>query len=512
MRRLRPYTVGISLATLLAGCSLAPHYDVPNSLQTENYKEAGTWLAAKPTTADPQHWWQAFGDPALNELEARVAVDNQNLRSAVARYDQAQAALSVAQAALFPVIEGTADAARRKRSDNIPTSGVAGSGSASLSGAGAGSATTSGNGGTATSGSTAGAGRPYNDITAGGTVSYEVDLWGRARNAVAAAGAETEASRDDLAALTLSLQAQVAATYFSLRGFDAEADTLRQTIGVYQKALDLVERRHAGGIATAADVAQSRLQLENAKTQAADVDLQRTQAEHALAVLAGQAPSQFTLAAAPLTSVMPGIDPGLPATLLQRRPDIAAAERRVFAANAEIGVARAAYFPDLTLLATGGFESQAINNLFTAPSRFWSLGPQLSLSIFDAGRLGALTDEARAAYDAAVASYRQSVLGALQEVEDNLAAVRQLQLQQGTQQSATDAAKVALGQSDNRYKGGLDTFLDVSVRQNQYLQAQLALTDLQVRQLTAYARLVVALGGTMNGTANTMVGPDLKHP
>ncbi len=451
---------------LLAACSFAPEYHEPAQPSPAAFKEAaGTWKAAAPADAAPRGaWWTDFGDVQLNALEDQVTSANQDLRAAVARYQQARAAARVARADLFPNVEASAGLTREQVSRNRATY-------SSL--------------------------QPhiYSDYTLGADVSYELDVWGRVRNAVAAARAQAQASAGDLATVDLVTHAELATDYFMLRSDDTRQALLDDTVSAYQKALELTQRRHDGGVAAAADVDQAETQLQTAITLAADNRLKRAQLEHAIAVLIGVPPSGFSLAPAPLAASLPPIDPGLPSQLLERRPDVAAGERRAFAANAQIGVARAAFFPVFGLSAGGGLESGSPSNWLEAPSSLWSFGPSATLALLDFGRRDALTDSARAAYDEAVADYRKSVLTAYQDVEDNLVALQRLDEQRQSQTAAVTAAQRALAQANNRYKGGIATYLEVTVAQNNALQAQLSLADIEVRRISAGVLLVKALGG-----------------
>jgi NodT family efflux transporter outer membrane factor (OMF) lipoprotein len=453
----------------LTACNFAPTYRTPEAPAPAAFKEAGTdWQTAQPADAAPRGaWWQAFGDPQLDQLEHRLVDANQDLRAAVARYEQARAQVRVDRADLWPTLDIGAGLTRQRQSGNSPRH------SPNLP-------------------------TVYNDYSLSADFSYELDLWGRVRNTLSAAKAQAQASAGDLAALNLSLQAELASNYFSLRAADTEQQLLDDTVAAYQKALELTRNRYQGGAAAAADVDQAQTQLETARAQAADVRLQRARLEHAIAVLVGVPPSALSLATAPLELQPPPITPRLPSQLLQRRPDIAAAERRVLAANAQIGVARAAYFPVFSLDASAGFESRNSQSWIDAPSRLWSLGPSALLTVFDAGRREALSDQARAAYDESVASYRQSVLTAYREVEDNLAALRLLDEELQREEAAVAAAQRALNQAQNRYKGGIVTYLEVVSAQNVALQAQRTEVNLRVQRITAGVLLVKALGGGWN--------------
>lgn len=457
--------VAIAAGALLAACSFAPEYQAPAEPSPAAFKEAGEWKPAEPADHAPRGpWWTAFGDPELDALEDRVTSANQDLRAAVARYDQARATARIARADLFPNLSANAGATRQQTSRNRATYSAL---------------------------------QPhiYSDYTLNADVSYELDVWGRVRNTVAAARAQAQASAGDLATVDLAMHAELATDYFLLRSDDTRQTLLDDTVKAYQQALDLTRRRHDGGVAAAADVDQAETQLQTATTLAADNRLKRSQLEHAIAVLIGQPPSGFSLPTSPLAATLPPIDPGLPSQLLERRPDVAAGERRVFAANAQIGVARAAFFPVFGLNAAAGFESRSPSSWIEAPSSLWSFGPSATLALLDWGRREAVTDRARAAYDEAVADYRQSVLTAYQDVEDNLIALRQLDEEHQSQTAAVAAAQRAQAQAGNRYKGGIATYLEVTVAQNNALQAQLSLADIEVRRINAGVLLAKALGG-----------------
>jgi NodT family efflux transporter outer membrane factor (OMF) lipoprotein len=454
------------LGTLTA-CSFAPVYKTPDSVPAASeYKESGDWKAAQPLdNANRGAWWTLFQDPQLDALEAKVGDANQDLKAAFARLQQARAATRIARADLFPTLTAGSSATRSKTSANAPTLFP---------------------------------GRHYNNFDLEADFSYEVDVWGRVRNAVTSAKASQQASAADLVTLNLSIHAELATDYFTLRAEDAQQVLLDKTVTDYALSLQLTQNLYNGGGAAIADVAQAQAQLETARTQAADIRLQRAQSEHAIAVLLGENPSAFHAEPnpLPLELVPPPIDPGLPSSLLERRPDVAAAERRVAAANAEIGVARAAYFPVFSLAASGGFDSLRSSNWLTAPSRLWSLGPAAGLlTVFDAGRHRAQTAQAKAIYDEQVAGYRGTVLTAYQEVEDNLAALRQLQQESVSEAAAVTATAKALQQAQYRYKAGLVTYLEVATTENTALQAQLSNVSIQLRRMNASVLLVKALGG-----------------
>lgn len=454
-------------AGLLCACSFAPPYSVPKSAAVpDQYKESG-WTTAQPRDEAPKgDWWTAFDEAQLDELETKAADANQNLKAAFARLRQAHADTRIARADLFPSISVKGSATRARVSLNSPQF-IAGS---------------------STEGS---------DFDLEADLSYELDLWGRVRNEVAAARANQQASAADLASIRLSIQAEVATDYFGLRSYDTQQQLLDKTVENYRKALELTQTLFDGGAATLSDVEQAKTQLHSAQTQAADIHLLRAQLEHGIGVLVGENPSEFQLAVNPLPqdAAPPGIDPGLPSTLLERRPDVAEAERRVASANAQIGVARAAYFPQFSLAAAGGFNSVHASSWIDAPSLFWSVGPQVTLPIFEGGRLRAQTARAKAVYDEQVASYRNAVLTAYQDVEDNLAALRQLEIESSTQALAVESSGIALEKSQDRYAAGLVTYLEVATTETTALQAQLARIDIQTRRLDASVLLIKALGG-----------------
>lgn len=461
------------LATMLLGCSLAPTYERPPMPIPEDYKETGKWVVAKipPSTVPPEPWWHIFEDRTLNELEDQVIPANQNIKLAYYRYQEARALVQVAQAALFPTIRGLFNADRQKTSTHIANPSEV---------------------------------PQFNGVLVGSDLNYEVDVWGRIRNAIAMNKDLAKASSADLAAVTLSLHAELATDYFTLRGYDESQRILDTTVTAYRKALYLTKKRYQGGAAPIADVDEAETQLENAKTMAADNQLRRAQMEHAIAVLIGQIPSHFNLSPEKLSKRVIELSPDLPSTLLERRPDIAAAEARVAAANANIGVARAAFFPVFNLSGTIGYQSKSLSNLISKPSLFWSLGPLTALNlvqpvaavtIFDGGRLWGLLKQAKAQYYQTVATYRQTVLTAFQEVEDNLVAVRRLDQENRSQTLAARAAKRALIQAQNRYAGGIVTFLDVVVIENTALQNELSEVNVLVRRQVATVQLIKALGG-----------------
>jgi NodT family efflux transporter outer membrane factor (OMF) lipoprotein len=469
-------SVALGIAGGLTACSLAPRYQRPaTESPPATYREAQGWKLATPSDADPRgSWWIVFRDPALDALQSQVTDANQNLQAAFARLQQARAQTRIAQAGQSPTVTVDASAARTKASVNSPSYDSR-------------QPTT------------------YSDFISGVNLSYEIDLFGRVRNTLAGARATEQATAGDVATLDLSLRAELAGNYFELRGLDAQQELLDRTVADYQRALKLTDALHRGGMAALSDVQQAQAQLESASTLAEDNRLRRAQTEHAIAILVGEQPSRFELPPEPLppAAAPPPIDLGLPSQLLERRPDVAAAERRVAAANARIGVARAAYFPVISLAAAAGTESFSLSDLMVAPSRFWSIGPQGLLTLFDGGLRKAQSASAMAAYDETVANYRGSVLRAFQEVEDNLAALRQLERETQSQARAVAAAQGALDQANLRYQSGLVTYLEVVATENAALAARLTGVNIQVRRLTASVLLIKALGGDWSTALTT---------
>jgi len=456
------------LCGLLDACSFAPRYARPTMEPApDTFQEAAAWKPAQPADAQRRGtWWELFNDPQLNALEGRVTDANQNIKAAFARLQQARAQTRIQRAAYFPTVTVDPRATRARTSLN------------SLSYF-------------ATKRVTA------NDFVLDADVSYEFDVWGRVRNSVASARASEQASAADLATLDLSTHAELASDYFTLRSEDTQQELLDRTVVDYASALELTQSLYDGGAAALSDLDQAKAQLESARTQAADMRLRRAQTEHAIAVLLGESASGFRLDAQPLKLdvLPPAIDPGLPSALLERRPDVAAAERRVASANAGIGVARAAYFPVFSLFGVAGFESTQVSNWISAPSRLWSIGPSAVLTVLDGGLHRAQSAAAHAAYDEQVADYRGAVLAAYQDVEDNLAALRQLQQESVSEAAAVTATAGVLEQAQFRYGAGIVTYLEVVSAENAALAARLSAADIQVRRMIASVQLVKALGG-----------------
>jgi len=434
---------------------------------SDAYRGSADWKLAQPADElERGAWWRLYRDPTLDELESRIDGANQGLKAALARLQQARAQTRIARADFFPTVTAEGSVQHYRNSLYAPTHSPATP--------------------TVTS-----------DLPLNADVSYEADVWGRIRNSVAAARLGEQASAADLAVLSLATHAELAGDYFVLRGEDTEQEILNRTVTDYARALALTQSLHDGGLAALADVDQAKAQLETARTRAAETHLLRAQAEHAIAVLLGESASSFHLQAHPLPLEVapPPIDPGLPSALLERRPDIAAQERRVAAANADIGVARAAYFPVFDLLAAAGFESTQASSWVTAPARMWSFGPSAALTLFDAGRRRARVAEARADYDEQIAEYRGIVLTAYQEVEDSLSALNDLDLASVSEAAAVQSAESALQQTRYQYEMGLVTYLQIVATENAALAARLVAADIQIRRMSASVLLVKALGG-----------------
>lgn len=460
------YTTAIMLAVIFTnGCSLAPKYERPLIDIPYTYKETDIWQPAQPSFANANTpcWWLIYQDPILNTLEDELNAANQNIKIALAQYEYALATLQRARSAYFPTINADGHAIRQQSSQTIANAPSI---------------------------------NHYNDFLLGSDLSYEIDLWGKIRNQVKSSKYLAQASADDLAGIQLSMQANLASIYFSYRGTEEKVRVLKKLKKAYSKALSLTRHRFEGGISPESDVDQAITQLENVKTLLIDNQLQLAQYEHAIAILIGKAPAAFCMQPSTQQSKIVPIAATLPSTLLERRPDIAASERRVQAANATIGVARAAFFPSFNLAGTIlGFESATIGKLLEAPSLYWTIGPTATMNLLDGGNLQGQLNQAKASYHQEVATYKQTVLTALQEVEDNLAAQRDLAKESITQANATAAANRALEQAQYQYEGGITTFLDVVVSENAALTADLALIDLHTRSQLTSVQLVKALGG-----------------
>jgi len=456
-----------TLCAVLGGCALAPAYEAPPVNLPAGFKEAGDWVPAMPADDAPRGaWWTVFNDPVLNDLAASVQVSNQNVAAAGAAYAQARALVAGQRAALFPAVSLAADADRSSSRSTV------------------------------SSASGARLGNSY-QVSLGG--SWEPDLWGRLRGGVQNAAAQAQASAADLALATLSAQGELAANYLNLRETDVQDELLRATIAGYERALQITQNRYDAGVAPKTDLFQSQTQLATSRADLVGLQRQRAQLEHAIAVLLGKTPAEFSLAPAAWQPTVPDIPPVLPATLLQRRPDIAAAERRVAAANATIGVARAGYFPSIGLSASYGYGASRVGDLFNASAAAWSLGLSLAQRVFDAGAVNAQVASARASHERTAAQYRQTVLVAFQDVEDQLAASHVLAQQLELRRIASSAADQAEQQVLNRYRAGQVSYTEVVTAQATALQARRTLAQLQAdRQIVAVA-LMQALGGGWHG-------------
>ena len=454
----------LACALALAGCNLAPPYTPPTVTIPDSYKEAGPWQPAEPADAEPRgSWWQEYGDPELDRLEGQIDAGNQTLAASVAVYDQARAFAGEAEAGLYPQIGlgGTLSSNRQSahrplRSSNQPTY--------------------------------------YGANTIDAQADFEVDLWGKVRDAVAAGKAEAQASAADLESVRQSLHAELANDYVTLRGLDEEIILLNDTVDAYGKALTLVQNRFKGDVASGVDVAQAETQLASAKAQISEVTARRALLEHAIASLIGQPAPAFSLPQSAAPIAQPAVPAGIPSTLLQRRPDIAAAERDVAAANQQIGIAKAAFYPSLSLSLLGGFQNTGLN-LLSLPESFWSIGPAAALPLFEGGLRHAELAGAEAAFVAAGARYRTTVLNAFQDVEDNLALLHWLGQSAEDEDAATTAAKRSVSLALTLYRDGAENYLQVVTAQTAALDAERAALDLRTRRLQASVELIRALGG-----------------
>jgi NodT family efflux transporter outer membrane factor (OMF) lipoprotein len=475
-----------ALLSLATGCMVGPNYRRPPAAAPGAFKEPppADWQMAQPRDQIQRgKWWEIFGDPQLGALEEQVAVANQSVAQAEAQFRAARAAAGIARGGLFPTVTAGASATKsraRSGGTTLVTGGTGGTGSIG------------GTGGTAT---TAGTGATVTTFQVPVDVSWEIDVWGRVRRLIEADVATAQASAADLENLRLSLQAELAVDWFQLHGLDAQKQLLDATAGAYQTALKVTSNRHDQGIASGVDVAQAETQLETTRAQSIDLGVQRTALEHAIALLTGRSPAELTIPVAPIGVAPPPIPVALPGELVERRPDVAAAERRAAAANAQIGVQEAAYFPTISLTGSGGFASSRLASLFSWPSRFWALGASAVETIFNGGARHAATTQAKATFDAAAAGYRQSVLVAFQEVEDNLSALRVLADEATQEAAAVAAAERSLALANNRYRGGITTYLEVITAQNAALANERTAVDVLTRRMTASVNLVKALGG-----------------
>jgi NodT family efflux transporter outer membrane factor (OMF) lipoprotein len=461
------------VALMLASCTVGPKYSRPSVPTTpaykepppDSFKETGNWKTAQPSDNNlPGKWWEVFKDPQLNTLEEQLDPANLTLKIAESRFRQARAAIRFDRAAQFPTISTNPAISSVRSSANRPNFNPL-------------------------------LAKPAGDFVLPVDLSYEVDFWGRIRRTISAAREEAQATAGDLATLSLALHSELAIDYFELRSLDAQQQILNNTVGAYTDALRLTTNRYQGGVAAKQEVAQAQTQLDTTRAEATDVGVQRAQYEHAIAILLGRPPATFSLSLMPLNVIPPPIPVGVPSQLLERRPDIASAERRVAEANDQVGIARAAFFPTVTLSAVAGLEGNSLTNWMTWPSRFWAVGPSAFQVFFDAGRRRATYESAGANYDATVASYRETTLTAFQQVEDNLAALRILDQEAQQQHNAVASSQNLLDLSLNRYKGGVDTYLQVITSQTINLTNQRTEVDILRRRMDASVLLIKALGG-----------------
>jgi NodT family efflux transporter outer membrane factor (OMF) lipoprotein len=520
--RILTATLAGAALLLAAGCNFAPRYDPPKTETTPAFKEATTgdaagqgWKVAAPQDAAIRgHWWEAYQDSDLNELESRVAISNQTIVAAEASYRAAHAMVLEAQAQLYPTLSLDPAVTRSKSSASV--SGVGGSVSTSAAtGSTAGNASGTPAATTTTTASTTAQGgstQTRNIFTLPLEASYQIDLWGSIRNTVAVNRFAAQASAAQLANALLSTHSLLAQDYFQLRVADEQRRILKTTVADYRVSLHLVLTLVASGVDSEADVASAQTQLESATAQATDVGVARAQYEHAIAVLIGVAPAKFSIPYKHFSQQLPTIPVGVPSDLLERRPDIAAAERQVAQSNAQIGVARAAYFPSLTLTGSAGYESTRLSSLFDFPNRFWSVGPSLAQILFDGGARRAAAAQARALNDSQVANYRQTVLSAFQSVEDNLAALRILSQELQQAHRATVAAKRAVELTIVLYRNGVDSYANVIVAQNSFLSARETELQIQLRELTASVNLINDLGGEWSTSEWDQTERMAEHP
>jgi NodT family efflux transporter outer membrane factor (OMF) lipoprotein len=482
MKKVRGVLSGMALTLLLGACSLAPPLKTPDIPTADAYKELGPWTKAQPADRLPRDsWWTLYDNAELDELQKKLIAGNPTLAAALANYAQARALRDQARAGLFPTLGLSAGVARDRDSVNRPLR---------LSTAPA----------------------YYDTNSLGGSVSYEVDLWGQIRNEVAAGEANAAAAAADLENARLSLLAQLVDDYIQLRSLDRDTSILDETVKTYTRAVGLTQQRHDAGIAPGLDVSQAQTQLDAARSQAAQTLAQRALMEHAIAALLGVSASTFSIKPEIVDIKLPQIPTGVPAALLQRRPDIAGAQRRMMAANANIGVARAAYFPTLTLGAQAGFESQSFSNWLSAPSAFWAIGPNALLSVFDGGLRRAQVAQARAEFDASAANYRGIVVGAFQQVEDSLATLNHYHDASVDEKAAVDAAQRTLDFSMALYKQGATDYLTVVTSQTAVLQTQIEALNLDTLQLRASVDLIRALGGGWEDSARTQNAQNSGRP
>jgi NodT family efflux transporter outer membrane factor (OMF) lipoprotein len=465
--RTRSTVLLVACVLHFSGCVVGPKYkNAPPVSTPPAYKEIGNWKTAQPSEQQlGGNWWGIFQDPQLNSLEQEISVSNQNLKQAVAIYQQSRAALRYVRADYYPTVTVSPSATRQRYSGNRPPP-------ASIYD-----------------------GLTFNDYVLPVNFSYQANAWGRVSKNVESYREQAQASAADLAVINLSMHASLAVDYFAARSLDAEEKLLKDTVAQYEQAFQLNEDLYQGGLASEVEVEQARTILETTRAQMIDVGVARAQYEHATAVLIGKPPADFTLPPLPLSTPPPPIPVALPSELLERRPDIAGAERQVASANAQVGLAKTAYYPLVNILASGGLESGSINTLFQGPSALWSAGASAAVTIFDVGRRRALSDEAKAGFDSSVAFYRQTVLSAFQQVEDNLAALRVLEQEAGVQATAVQAAQNSLDLSNTRYEGGVTSYLEVITAQNAALADEVTAVNILGRRMASAVLLIQALGG-----------------
>jgi NodT family efflux transporter outer membrane factor (OMF) lipoprotein len=481
MRRLATAFV---VTVFAAGCMVGPKYHRPPIAGTPAFKEAPPegWKHAEPNEGLPRgRWWEIYNDPHLNDLVSKVELSNQNVIAAMARFREAVDQVQIARAALFPTVTATPSAVVT-RGSTLSSRGQLIAGRSSS--------------GTSSGGSTSSRGSGVNvNYAMPFDISYQADIWGNIRRSVTASKDTAQASAADLENARLTFQAQLAQMYFQLHGLDADADLLRRNVTIFEQSLQLTEERFAAGVSSGADVAQAKTQLETTRAQLVDVGVGRAQFEHGIAVLIGETPAMVSIPEEIVNTPPPEIPLGVPSTLMERRPDVASTERAIAAANEQIGIAKAAYFPMLTLGGTGGFVSTNLARLFTVPSLFWSVGPQLAATLFDGGLRKGQVRFSQAAYDASVATYRQTVLTAFQQVEDQLSSLRILEQEQAVEAEARKAAQDAVDIANAQYRAGTADYLAVIVLQAALLQAERLEIDILTRRLTASVLLIEALGG-----------------
>ncbi len=471
MKRTPGFAPLLLAAALVVGCTVGPDYVRPSAPVPETYRETGNWKQAQPRDDTSRgKWWEIFGDAELNALVERVNISNQNILAAEAQFRGAQALVQQARAGYFPTL-GTGVSTVRSQSPNLPNA----------------PSTT----------------RPVTTYNLPVNASWEPDLWGSVRRSVESSEANAQASAASLESARLSAQATLAQNYFLLRIADGQKKLLDDTVAAYERSLDLTKNRYAAGVAARVDVVQAFTQLKSTQAQSIDIGVQRAALEHAIAVLMGEPPERFSIAPRPLEVSPPPIPVGVPSELLERRPDIATAERSVAAANAQIGVAIAAFYPTLTLSAGGGFRSTSAADWLSVPSRYWSVGGALAQMLFDGGLRSGVTAQARAEYDSNVAAYRQTVLNGFQEVEDNLAALRILDEESDVQAEAVSAARQSVELTTNQYKAGIVSYLNVVAVQTVAFNNERTAVNILGQQLTASVLLVKALGGGWNASTLT---------